>query len=119
MAFGQPSASRWKVATDGLPVGQQDVTYELQHILHTNYGDANLDSATDFVDFQTVLDHWQISGGGWAGGDFTGDGVSDFLDFQKLLDYWNPGGWNSSQAPEPASFLLLVFGGLALIRRRK
>jgi hypothetical protein len=90
--FGALATSQWKVAPDNNPVAQEDVTYELQNILHTNYGDANLDGKTDFVDFQTLLNHWQAKGG-WACGDFNGDGVIDFLDFQMLLNYWNPGGW--------------------------
>jgi hypothetical protein len=105
---------------DTNPVGQEDVTYELVHLMHTNYGDANLDRFTDFTDFQVLLDHWQAPGG-WASGDFYGDGTVDFLDFQVLLDYWNPGGWNAgtSQVPEPATLSLLALGGLALLRRKK
>ncbi len=118
--FGASCASQWKVAPDSNPVGQEDVTYLLQNILHTNYGDANLDGKTDFGDFQTLLDYWQAPGG-WAQGDFNGSGKVDFLDFQILLDYWNPGGWNfaPAQTPEPASLSLLLLGGLALLRRKK
>jgi hypothetical protein len=96
--FGAPATSQWKVAPDNNPVAQEDITYELQNILLTNYGDANLDHATDFSDFQILLNHWQASGAGvgWASADFNGDGVVDFLDFQKLLNYWNPGGWNNA-----------------------
>jgi hypothetical protein len=104
-------------------VTQDDVTYELNHYFLTSYGDANLDKATGFVDFQALLNHWQATGAsiGWAQGDFNGDGTVDFLDFQMLLNYWNPGGWNfsPSQTPEPASLSLLLLGGLALLRRSR
>lgn len=103
-------------------VSQADVTYELNNYFHTNYGDANLDGATGFVDFQALLNHWQQNGAGWAGGDFNGDGVVDFLDFQILLNYWNPAGWNfapsASVTPEPATLSLLALGALAVLRRR-
>ena len=85
-------------------VGQGDVTYELCTYFHTNYGDANLDTKTDFNDFQILLDHWQVSGStiGWAQGDFNGDYSVDFLDFQILLDYWNPGGWSFAPSQVPS-----------------
>jgi hypothetical protein len=121
--FGAPATSQWKVSTDGLAVGQEDVTYELRTYFHTNYGDANLDYKTDFLDFQVLLDHWQATGPniGWAQGDFNGDYTVDFLDFQKLLDYWNPGGWNFAPAetPEPASLSLILLGSLTLLRRSR
>jgi hypothetical protein len=114
--------SQYDVNGDGV-VNQLDVTYELNHYFHTSYGDSNLDKATDFGDFQTLLNHWQASGAaiGWAQADFNGDGVVDFLDFQILLNYWNPGGWNyaPSQTPEPASLTLILLGGLALLRRSR
>jgi hypothetical protein len=117
-----PLLAQYDVTNDQA-VTQADVTYELNHYFLTSYGDANLDKATGFVDFQTLLNHWQNTGAGtgWAQGDFNGDGTVDFLDFQMLLNYWNPGGWNfaPSQTPEPASLSLLLLGGLALLRRKK
>ena len=114
--------AQYDVDHDG-SVTQADVTYELNHYFLTSYGDADLTKATDFVDFQALLNHWQATGPsvGWAQADFNGDGVVDFLDFQNLLNYWNPGGWNfaPSQTPEPASLTLILLGGLALLRRKK
>jgi probable HAF family extracellular repeat protein len=111
--------SLYDLTGDGV-VDQADVTYLLQNVLNTNYGDANLDGKTDFVDFQTLLNHWQNSGAGWAGGDFNGDGVVDFLDFQMILNYWNPAGWNfaPSQVPEPTCMTMILLGGVALLRRK-
>ncbi len=97
------SLAQYDVDGDNV-VSQADVTYELVNILHCSYGDANLDGKVDFTDFQTLLDHWQVQGVGWAQGNFNGDGVVDFLDFQILLDYWNPGGVTmASQSVAPAT----------------
>jgi hypothetical protein len=127
-----PTDLNCDVNGDGV-VNQADVTYELNHYLHTTYGDANLDKAVDFLDFQTLLNHWQFANTKWDAylgqyttfacyefGDFNGDGVVDFLDFQILLDEWNPGGWNfaPSETPEPASLSLLLLGAVAVLRRR-
>ncbi len=110
----------YDVNHDGV-VSQADVTYELKTYFNTSYADANLDTYTDYGDFQVLLDHWQLHGG-WAQGDFNGDGIVDYGDFQVLLDYWNPSGWNTtsstSEVPEPASISLLVLGALVLLTRR-
>jgi hypothetical protein len=117
----KPYNSWCDVNSDGV-VSTADVTYELNHYFLTSYGDADMNKATDFQDFQILLNHWQATGAGvgWATADFNGDGVVDFLDFQILLNYWNPGGWNiaPSQVPEPASLTLILLGGLALLRRK-
>jgi hypothetical protein len=109
---------RYDLNGDGL-VNEQDVTYDVQTILGTGSGDANLDGKVNFTDFQVLLDHWQQTGIGWAGGDFTGDGSVNFADFQVLLDNWNPAGSGASQAPEPTALFLLAAGGLAMFHRRK
>ena len=120
--FGASCNSQWKVATDGLSVGQQDVTYLVQNILHSGYGDATLDGKVGIDDFSVLLAHWGSNSAGWADADFTGDRTVNIDDFSVLLSNW---GWTSSsqsmamQAPEPATLSLLALGGLALLRRRK
>ena len=100
--FGAPCTSQWKVYPDTKPVGQEDVTYEVQNILHTAYGDANLDCKVDFYDFQQLLYHW-MGHYDWAGGDFNGDGVVDYGDFQILLDNWNPMGFGLGASEDSVS----------------
>jgi hypothetical protein len=113
-------AAQYDVNGDGV-VSQDDVTYELRTYFLTSYGDADLSKATDFVDFQALLDHWQNSGADvcWAHADFNGDGVVDFRDFQVLIDNWRPNGWNfaPSQTPEPATISLLALGAMGILRR--
>jgi hypothetical protein len=112
----------YDVNNDGV-VSQADVTAYLYTYMLTSYGDSDMNKATDFQDFQILLNHWQASGSGvgWAEADFNGDGVVDFLDFQILLNYWNPGGWNyaPSQVPEPATLSLLALGAMGLVRRKR
>lgn len=113
--------SFYDLTGDGV-VSQLDMNDLLTNILHKSYADANLDGVVDFTDFQVLLDHWQKTGQGWAGGDWNGDGVTDFLDFQTLLDNWNPSGQNfssGSQTPEPATVALLLAGGLFVVLRRQ
>ena len=94
--FGD-TTGRYDLNGDGV-LNQDDVDYLVKTILHTGYGDANLDGKVDFTDFQVLLDHWQNTGAGWATGDWTGDGTVDFLDFQKLIDNWNPTGAGGTEA---------------------
>jgi hypothetical protein len=113
---------QYDVNSDGV-VSQDDVTYELNHYFLTSYGDTDMNKATDFQDFQALLNHWQNTGSGigWAQADLNGDGVVDFLDFQILLDYWNPSGWNyaPSEVPEPATLSLLAMGALGILRQSR
>jgi hypothetical protein len=51
-------------------------------------------------------------------GDVNGDGVFNNADLQALLNLLKSGG-GSTSVPEPASFMLLAFGGLLLIRRSR
>lgn len=113
--FGSPANTVWKLATDGLPVGQSDIDYYVKTLLKTSYGDANLDRKVDFSDFQMLLDNWQLTGKGWSQCDFSGDGTVNFTDFQAMLDNWNPTGTGAAQAPEPASAVLMLVGAVAAV----
>ncbi len=48
-------------------------------------------------------------------GDVNGDGIFNAADLQALLNLLKSGG-GSTSVPEPASFLLLAIGGVALLR---
>ena len=85
---------------DGV-IDQSDVTYELTDPsinLRTGYGDANLDHAVNFTDFQVLLDHFNttprlaysplmeatVPFACWGYGDFNGDGWVDASDFIEI-----------------------------------
>jgi hypothetical protein len=88
-------------------IDQADVTFLVQNILGTRYGDANLDGTVDAQDFSAWNSHKFVDQGkSWSQGDFNGDGRTDASDF----NHWNankfqsgPGGAAASQrAPRAA-----------------
>jgi len=102
------------LSVDGL-VDQGDVDLMVRTVLGTEYGDANLDTAIDVADLETLHDHWQ-GPGGWADGDFTGDGLVGATDLQSIAL-----NWTSDEdfmqtfnrvfgVPEPGSVILLLSG---------
>lgn len=105
------SGSKFDLTGDGL-ADQKDVDELVQFILRTRYGDSNLNGLVSFDDFQMLLNNWQMSGRGWAQGDFTGDGVVSFTDFQAVLNNWQLPPISSS-TPEPSTLVLLAAGMLA------
>ncbi|MEQ9460708.1 MAG: hypothetical protein RIG82_07140 [Phycisphaeraceae bacterium] len=89
---------------------------EVLAILETTYGDSNLDGAVDLIDLSTLASNF---GGiaGWSGGSFNGFGAVDLIDLSVLASNFGFGG-PPAPAPEPASFVLLGLGALALRRGR-
>jgi hypothetical protein len=77
--------------------------------------DANLDGVVDVSDFNTWNASKFTNSGLWSLGDFNADGVSDVTDF----NLWNSNKFQASDAaavPEPATWLPLLFGIIALRR---
>ena len=70
--------------TDGA-VSDKDMTYLVEQILETKYGDADLDGTIDQTDYAAWQDHRFQMDTGWETGDFNGDGVTDVSDF----NLWN------------------------------
>ena len=74
------------------------------------------DSWVGDSDLTIVRDNWGKSLGREFG-DLNGNGIVDGPDYAEVLSYWNPPSEPPSDTPEPATLLLLVFGGLLLNRR--
>lgn len=71
---------------DGL-VDAGDVDELVRNILHTQFGDANLDRRVDTDDFMLLAAKFgSTTGVGWGSGDFDGDGVVSFRDFVLLTN---------------------------------
>lgn len=97
-----------------------DIDELVQQVLHTTYGDANLDGAVSISDF-SVLQNSLGKASGWATGDFNGDNkttISDFALLQNNFGFKNfaPGPVAASiPVPEPSSLLLSLLGGVAAV----
>ena len=80
-----------------------DVECMLYDILHSKYGDADLNHSVDLNDYELFLSGYGHQGGsppvGWGTGDFNGDGVVNLDDYALFLD-----GFNSRPPATPGSF---------------
>jgi hypothetical protein len=71
-------------------VGQPDVDTLVRTILHSQYGDANLDGKVDLTDFTFLASNFNRTGTvGWATADFSGDHTVDLTDFTMLAANFN------------------------------
>jgi hypothetical protein len=76
---------------DGLAT-TADVDYLIHVLLHTNYGDANLDGAVDVGDLGILAANYGTSSGAvWSQGDFNGDGAVDVGDLGILAANYGTG----------------------------
>ncbi len=73
-------------------VTDDDVTHLVTEVLHTTFGDANLDGKVEFSDILILANHFGTSGSGWSNGDFDGDEDVDFADFLVLAQHFGFGG---------------------------
>ncbi|MFO0899472.1 MAG: VCBS repeat-containing protein [Pirellulales bacterium] len=92
-------------------VSHTDLVYYVEHLLHTQFGDADLDGDVDLNDFGLLKANFAQPGKGWAEGDFNGNSVPDLDDFGLLKANFGRGTAGGAAAvPEPAAWSLLLAG---------
>ncbi len=90
----------------------------------TLIGDLNSDGFVGIDDLAIILSHWNqtVTEGYLFSGDPTGDGFVGIDDLSLVLANWNngtpPPPGSLASIPEPTTAVLLVTGGLVLLRRR-
>lgn len=65
-------------------VDGSDITFLVQNVFATQFGDLNLDKAVDYVDMELMLSNWLNTERKWELGDMNGNGVVDFVDLAIL-----------------------------------
>ena len=115
----RPSVTDWN--HDGfldVLIGSSDGMVRLY--LGQRPGDADRDSDVDDDDLSLLLSNWDedVTGdpdGGWGKGEFSGLAPVNDDDLSLLLANWS--GPLGGAVPEPASMMLVLLGGSALVRR--
>ena len=106
-------------------VTQRDHTAWVEDLKQTYYGDSNLDGEFNSGDLVEVFAAGKYeddlnNNSGWADGDWNADAEFDSSD---LVVAFADGGYEQgprvNAVPEPSAAVLIVFGMLALVRRRK
>ena len=114
-----------------------DVDQLVKSILHTTYGDANLDGRVNFDDLLTLAQHYDNATGGWSMGNFEGVAGIGFDDLLLLAQNYDAAGlvekqWTGFEAqfrsdwvlarsmvPEPGTLMPGVAAIGTLVRRRR
>jgi pectate lyase len=116
---GVPASGRYDLDDDG-DADKADVTYLVEQVLETHFGDANLDGIVNEADLAYVADGWKQSMGlnlyTWATGDFSGSGDIYEADLALLANNWKL--TSTAAVPEPIVWpaALLV---MTIARRRR
>jgi len=93
----------------------------IRDILHSEYGDFNLNGSVDVGDYTAWADNVGTTDAGWRNGDANGDGFVDDSDYAYWADMM---GFVSdvsqrTATPEPGTIALLCTGGAIVLSRRR
>lgn len=111
-----------------------DADIWVRQLMHTEYGDTNLDGAVNFTDLLVVAQHYNHPTGGWASGNVDGSPGINFGDLLMIAQNYNFGtldqdvstldatfvaDWTLAQStiPEPTALGVMSIA-LVLCRRR-
>ena len=93
-------------------VDDGDLTFWVETLFGTTFGDANLDKIVNLVDLSALATNFDGSAG-WAGGNFNSDTSVNLIDLSALASNF---GVDLNNVPEPAGLLGL---SLILLNRRQ
>ena len=127
--YANRGSTSWNYDFDvsGGGANQADVDTLVRTILHSEYGDANLDGQVDTLDFNQLAANIGRSGAGigWATADFNGDHSTDTVDFNLLAAHfgfqYSASELAAAPVPEPSAttVVCLLLGTLAARRGGK
>ena len=99
-----------------------DFDYEVESIIGSAFGDADLNMQVNFTDFVSMSNNFGSTATGWAQGNFNLDDITNFEDFVLLANNYgadlSSGVSAQETVPEPASLLLLSLAVGFVAKRR-
>ena len=83
--------STFDINGDG-SINRRDADFLIQDVLHTTYGDSDLDGDVDIADFNQLAINFNPLATylNWSQGDHDGDGDIDITDFHKIVRNFSP-----------------------------
>ena len=99
-----------------------DFDYQVQTVIGSAFGDADLNMQINFTDFVSLSTNFGSSATGWGQGNFNLDNNTNFADFVALANNYgtdlSSGVSAQETVPEPASLVLLSLAVGFVAKRR-
>lgn len=106
-----------KIFTDLDEAALDDIGWDVAYALVLLEGDANRDGVVSAGDYASVQANFGSTGAAGILGDANGDGVVSAGDYASVQANFGSTASSPAPAPEPTTMALLVFGGVAILRR--